>query len=43
MKWIRVRIIRQGKPTGKAFWVSEKNKYFDWYKKHHLVLREVKR
>ncbi|RLE60586.1 MAG: hypothetical protein DRJ35_02920 [Thermoprotei archaeon] len=41
VRWIKVQFdYLQGK--GRAFWVSERNPYFDWYKRSSawIVLRE---
>jgi len=49
MKWIKVQPVKETKkgrvPVGRAFWVSEKNKYFNWYKSNpsYRVLKEVER
>ena len=46
-KWIKVQFLKKtvkGRvPFGKAFWVSEKNRYFEWYKNNpsYRVLKEV--
>jgi len=46
VKWMKIRFVNpQTKVRHKSFWVSERNKYFEWYKKNpcYEVLKEVER
>ena len=49
LKLIKVQYVRQDPLTGKvlwkdkSFWVSEKNPYFEWYKRNYEVLKEVEK